>query len=197
MSSSAFDVVRITTGMRLRSGSALIFSRTSRPSITGRLRSRRIKSGRAVPAYFPWLRRQFSASCPLLARIRFLGTFLVFKTSWGRRTSPALSSTSRISTGIGWDSKFILFSPLYFVVFCSRDREAKRGSASRRRLDPNAPAVPFDDFLANGQTDTRAGILGLGMKPLKDHEDAVGVLLRDADAVIANRDLPVVPVPLG
>ena len=65
------------------------------------------------------------------------------------------------------------------------------------RLDPNAAAVPLDDLLANCQADSCARIFGLGMKPLKDHEDPLGVLLRNADAVIASGDLPVVSVSLG
>jgi len=44
--------------------------------------------------------------------------------------------------------------------------------------------LPFDDFLADRQADAGSGIFGLGMKALKNHKNALGVLLRDADPVI-------------
>src|SRR5882762_5892489 len=186
MSSSAFEVVRITTGMRLRSTSSLISARTCRPSLMGRLRSSRIKSGRIVSLNLPCLRRQANASSPLVATIRLLRTLLSLSTSCVSRTSPALSSTSKISTGCDWDSKFILFSLLYFLHGCNGNRKTKCRPSPGGWLDPNVSAVPLDDLLADRQSDAGAGIFGLRMKPLKDHEDTVGVLLRDADAIITN-----------
>ena len=47
MSSSAFDVVITTIGIRRSDGSALISRSASRPSILGMLRSSRMKPGRA------------------------------------------------------------------------------------------------------------------------------------------------------
>jgi len=46
--------------------------------------------------------------------------------------------------------------------------------------------MPLDNLLADSQPDACAWIFGLCMQPLKDYEDTIGVLLRDADAVIAN-----------
>src|SRR5579862_1094699 len=196
MSSSALEVVRITTGMRLKSESSLICLRTSLPSMIGKLRSRRIKSGRGESEYLPCLRRQLSASCPFVAIIRLLRTLLPFNTSWVSRTSPALSSTSKMSTGIGNGCKFILFSPMR-LSFRGRHRETKRDSAFRRRLDPNTASVALDDLLANSEADARPGILGVRVKPLKDDEDSVGVLRRDADAVVLNREFPFLSIPLA
>src|SRR5213592_1933300 len=61
MSSSAFDVVRTTTGINLKLSSSLISRSTWRPSFFGRFRSRRIRSGRGVPAYSPCRRRKAMA----------------------------------------------------------------------------------------------------------------------------------------
>ena len=64
MSSSAFDVVSTTTGIVRSVASALISASTSRPSLRGRLRSSRIRSGRGASAYSPSRRRNRSASTP-------------------------------------------------------------------------------------------------------------------------------------
>src|ERR1043166_4234879 len=58
MSSSAPDVVRITTGMQSNSGSFFISSNTSHPFFLGMFRSSRIIDGRAAPMYFPCRRRK-------------------------------------------------------------------------------------------------------------------------------------------
>jgi len=44
--------------------------------------------------------------------------------------------------------------------------------------------VPFDNLFADRQPDPRASILLPVVKPLKDDEDALGVLRRDANAVV-------------
>jgi len=46
--------------------------------------------------------------------------------------------------------------------------------------------MPLDNFLADGQPDACAWIFGLCMQPLEDDEDTIGVVLRDANAIIAN-----------
>ncbi|WP_331282894.1 hypothetical protein [Kineosporia mesophila] len=48
-----------------------------------------------------------------------------------------------------------------------RQREPERGSLARRRLRPDPPAVPLDDAVHGGQTDTGAGELALLVQPLE------------------------------
>ncbi len=99
MSRSSVEVVRIATGILRSRSSALIAARTSRPPIRGRLRSRRIRSGRGAASYRPSRRRKASASTPSGATCRLLCTFPSLSASRVSRTSPGLSSTRRTSTG--------------------------------------------------------------------------------------------------
>src|SRR2546422_11686034 len=64
--------------------------------------------------------------------------------------------------------------------------EIESRALTRRRLDPDPAAMPFHDPPAHGQPDARARVLASGVKALKNHEDALEVLRRDADAVIAD-----------
>ena len=50
--------------------------------------------------------------------------------------------------------------------------------------------MPFDDFLTDRQADTRSGIFSARVESLEDDENAIGKLRVDADAVVANFDLP-------
>ena len=54
----------------------------------------------------------------------------------------------------------------------------------------DAAAVALDDLLADGQADARAGILGPGVQPLEDDEDALEVFGLHADAVVLHREYP-------
>src|SRR5947209_1536650 len=72
MSSSAVEVVKMTTGILFRLGSSLISSRTSRPPFLGRFRSNRIRSGRGALACFPCRHRKDVASIPSEATCRVL-----------------------------------------------------------------------------------------------------------------------------
>src|SRR5271155_3861333 len=197
MSSSAFDVVRTTTGIRFKSGSCLICASTSRPSFTGKLRSSRIRSGRTVSLYLPCLRKQLNASSPFEATIRLLRTLLSLSTSCVNRTSPALSSTSRMSIVCGCKSKFMVLYLLISLGFHRWNGETKCRASPRRSLHPDASAMPLHDFLANGQADARSGVFRLGMKALKDYEDPVAMLGRDANAVVAYGYLPVPSILLN
>src|SRR5690242_18915861 len=194
MSSSAFDVVRITTGMRFRLASSLISASTSRPSFTGRFRSSRIKSGLTQSLNLPCFRRQASASSPLFATVNLLRTLLSFSTSCVNRTSPALSSTSKISISCDC-SKFIL-GPLLWKRFVSHRgyREYERRSAARRRLHGNRSAVPLGDLLADSQANARAWVFGLRVQPLENYPNALRMFLGNADAVVPDRNLPQVAV---
>src|SRR6266436_6395787 len=82
----------------------------------------------------------------------------------------------------------MLSSFLYLNGFAADDGETKCRAAPRCRLNPDASAVPFRDFLADRQADSCARILGLGVKPLKNDKDAVAVLWGDADAVVTYHD---------
>src|SRR5882762_3801192 len=197
MSSSAFEVVRITTGIRLRSGSAFISASTSRPSLMGRLRSSKIKSGRGLFLNLPWRRRHIKASWPSLATIKLLLTLLSVSTSSVRRMSATLSSTSKISMGCGVDSKFIVGLLLGFIAASIGNAESESGAAARGGLQPNAAAVPLGNFFADGQADAGAGVLRLGMQALKNHEDAVVVFWGDTNAIVTHGNIPAACGSLG
>src|SRR5581483_4786870 len=64
------------------------------------------------------------------------------------------------------------------------------------RLDPDAAAVTFDHLPADGQADARARVFRAGVQALEDEEDPLGVLRRDADAVVADGEHPF-PPPAG
>src|SRR5436309_3956399 len=182
MSSSAFDVVRTTTGISLRLASSLISRRTSRPSFLGRFRSRRIRSGRGLPAYSPCRRRKAIALTPSSTAWRLLRILHSLKPSRARRTSPGLSSTIRISTGVRGVLAFM--SPRSVGL---GNGEEKRGAVSGLRFDPDSPAVAFHDPLAQGQADASPRVFGRDVQPLKNDEDAIEIFWLDADAVVFHR----------
>src|SRR5580692_1131771 len=70
------------------------------------------------------------------------------------------------------------------------EREEKRGSVAFVGLHPYPAAVTLHHFLADGQPDTGAGKFGAGMQPFKDSEYLFVKLLRNTDAVIADRKTP-------
>src|SRR5688572_21065498 len=57
-------------------------------------------------------------------------------------------------------------------------------------LDPDAPLMSFDNLLADGQANSRSGILLLAVQPLEYNEDALEVLLRNANPIVAHGKLP-------
>src|SRR5260221_3708868 len=59
------------------------------------------------------------------------------------------------------------------------------------RGDPDAPAVALDHFLADGEADTGARVLGLVVQTLEHHEDALEILRLDTDAIVADGELEV------
>src|SRR6266498_2166509 len=100
MSSSAAEVVSTTTGMRPRSSSFLISWSTSRPSRRGRLRSRRMRSGRTASTYAPSRRRYDNTSAPSDTTVSRLRTLCSSNASCVMSTSPGSSSTSSTSMGV-------------------------------------------------------------------------------------------------
>jgi hypothetical protein len=55
--------------------------------------------------------------------------------------------------------------------------------------------MAFDDFLADGQTHARAGVLLAGMQALENDKNAVEVFRIDPDPVIADRKEPLAITP--
>src|SRR5580658_6342110 len=100
MSASASEVVRTIVGIVFRLSSFLISARTSRPSILGRFRSSKIKSGRGAWAWAPSCLRKAMASTPSEATCKWTDRFASWKASCVSRTSPGLSSTKRTSMGM-------------------------------------------------------------------------------------------------
>ena len=78
-----------------------------------------------------------------------------------------------------------------------RERESQRRASRLGPIDPDASAVPFRDLLANRQADARAGILGFGMKPLKDHPNPLRVFPGNADSIVPHGNFPRRPIPRG
>src|SRR5258708_9631617 len=66
----------------------------------------------------------------------------------------------------------------------------KSGALTRHRLDPNPPAVPLDDLLADRQADPRPSIFFDRVQALEDDEDTLEVFRCDADAVFADLKRP-------
>src|SRR5262249_51462177 len=137
------------------------------------------------------------------------------------RTSPGLSSTSKISTGRPSSAVLMTACLLGTVLRCwgvtvlgcwlpiqhltpqhrntalPRNREKERRPLPRLPLDPDAAAVALHDPLADRQADARAGVLGAAVQPLEDEKDPLAVLRLDADAVIPHGEEPLRPLGRG
>ena len=59
-------------------------------------------------------------------------------------------------------------------------------------FDPDAPTVPLDDPLANGETDTGPRNLCVRVQPLKHDEDTSGGFGRDPNTLVTHRNQPLV-----
>jgi hypothetical protein len=57
--------------------------------------------------------------------------------------------------------------------------------------------MPFHNFLADCQSDAGTGIFLPAVKPLKDDEDALGVLRGNADAVVSYGERPPIAASAG
>src|SRR5262245_66442147 len=66
------------------------------------------------------------------------------------------------------------------------EREVESRAFMRRRLRPDASAVPGDDPLHSHEPDARARELADGMQALEGYEELVGVRHVEADAVVAD-----------
>src|ERR1035437_3423057 len=99
-----------------------------------------------------------------------------------RRTSPGLSSTRRIWTE---PPLFIAAAPCPI-----RQGEPEGAATPDRRFDPYAAPVALDDPLADREPDAAARIFLPRMQPPEYHKDVVAVFRRDADAMVANVQMP-------
>ena len=123
-------------------------------------------------------------------------------------TSPGSSSTSRTSIcALGVDRlghaalSFIrmLLGLVVAVVLLPLPVGWRAGRVQRNTapgvsrgvgVQPDPAAVVLDDLLAHRQADAGAAVGVPAVQPLEDHEDLVGVLRFDADAVVAAGELP-------
>src|ERR1035438_9343213 len=198
MSSSACEVVSTTTGMNFSISSALISASTSRPSFFGRFRSSRIRSGRTAVLNWPSPRRYDRASTPSRTTFKWFQTRPDFRASRVSRTSAALSSTKRISTG----PAVPVTSPMMFHLDFlgrgfglragGRNTEQKCRSMSGFGFHPDLASMALYNLLADSEPDAGAGKLFGTVQALEQRENAVGVLRLDADAVVPHRKDPVV-----
>src|ERR1700741_4364421 len=105
---------------------------------------------------------------------------------WSSSTSSTSTTSHPVSSVIG-----------VLVVREPRQREAEPGAGTGLGVQADLAAVVLDDLPDHGQADPRAGVGRLIVQPLTDHEDPVGVLGLDPDAVVAEREQPVLAVPLS
>src|SRR5215467_10938064 len=193
MSSSAWDVVRITTGMTRSRGSPFSSASTSRPSLRGRLRSSRISPGRGALAYSPVWWRNCSACSPSFTTCSWLRILWCSNASRVISTSPGSSSTSSTST-----TRALALSAIGVLVLGEHGQgEPETGPCGDRGVEPDPAAVIIDDLLYHGEAYSRAGIGGLVVEALEDHENPVGVLRLDPDPIVADGEQPVVAVAAG
>src|SRR6056297_1640015 len=190
MSSSASELVSTTTGMRRSSRSLSISFRTSVPSFRGRLRSSNTRSGCGLSAYSPSRSRNFIASTPSPTTWRLFSTSPRSSASSVSRTSPGLSSTSRISIGSP-------ANPSVIRDTSHGEREVEGRTLTDRRLDPHVALVAVDYLLAHRQSDAGARVLVFAVESPEDAEHFLALVLGNPDAVVADREDVLVAVSLG
>src|SRR5215470_16595135 len=193
MSSSAWDVVRMTTGMTRSCGSSLSSASTSWPERRGRLRSSRIRSGRGAPVYSPVWRRNCSACSPSVTTCSLFWILWCWNASLVIRMSPGSSSTS--STSTIW---YPVHSGIGILIGWQHGQgKAEPGAGGALGIQPYLASVILDDLLDHGQADAGAGVGRPVVQPLEDNKDPVGVLGLDPNAVVAEREEPVRALPAG
>src|SRR3984885_4864540 len=189
MSDSASDVVRMTIGIVLRSISPLTSARTARPSIFGRFKSSKMRTGRGASAFGPSRRKNAMASTPLAARCSRTDLLASRKVSSVSRTSPGLSSTNSTFTGM-------LFQQhgRRRLRAAHRQRKIKRGAFAEGGLDRDGAAMPFDDLFANRKSDTGAVKFLPLVQSLEYPENLFKKLRFDSEPIVLNREHPFVGV---
>ncbi len=101
-----------------------------------------------------------------------------------------LSDNVRIRPIVLNEQDPVAFVHLPRPLACLRYGEKEGRTLADLRLDPDATAVPLHDLLAYGQPDTGARIFILSMQSLEHLEQLVVILRIDADAVVLDRDGP-------
>src|SRR5690242_9721545 len=92
------------------------------------------------------------------------------RASWIRRTSPGLSSTSKISIGRAPVGPFMSGLPP------RGNGEKERRPLTERGFYPDAAAVTLDDLLAEREANPGARVRGARVQPLEQPEDVLEVL---------------------
>src|SRR5271165_3281891 len=107
-------------------------------------------------------------------------------------TSPGSSSTSRTSTS----SSPTRSDMRWLLIVGGRDgqHEEEFCPVLILSVQPDLPAIVFDDLAAHRKSDTCPRVRSPVMQPLEDHEDAVRVLRLYPDSVVSNREQPVAAV---
>src|SRR5215210_5229998 len=126
------------------------------------------------------------AACPSPTTCSSLATRAPRSASTVRRTSPGLSSTSRI-----WMSVSAMSGGLRAARLRVGHSEVDGASGPGGGVEPDTPVQTADDLLAQREPDARSGVLGAGVQPLEHEKDPIPVLVGDADAVVLHRELPV------
>src|ERR1700722_2795177 len=193
MSDSASDVVRMTIGIVLKSTSLLTSARTSRPSIFGRFKSSKMRTGRGASAFAaPWRRRNAMASTPSAAWCSRTDLLASRNVSSVSRTSPGLSSTRSTSSATLFQRQWRRLRGRRQLRAAGGQGEMKRGANAKGGLDRDCAAMAFDDFFANRQSDASAVKFLPPVQSLKHPEYSLEELRFDSKPVVANGKHPFV-----
>src|SRR5690349_12017663 len=168
----------MTTGSRRVSSLLRMRRSTSRPSILGSFRSRRMTCGRSClsrSAYGPVQNRKSNASAPSRTTTSSFPILFFLSARRVSASSSGLSSTSRI----------ILRS-----ILPPSQSKVKGRSLSFGTFRPDPPAVDGNDPLYRGKTNTGARELADRMQPLKDPEELVCIRHVEPDTVITYIERP-------
>ena len=182
------EVVSTTTGIAVSRRSALISASTSRPSLRGRLRSSRIRSGsghsgsRSCSSAWTPSGARAARCCALVVLERLAHEHdiagVVLDEQDHDRVERGHATIVSESGGPGSVNQ-ILVPPEYAL-------------SSQMRA-----AVVLDDLAAASRGRCRCPRSGRAVQPLEDHEDPLRVLGVDPDPVVGAIEQPVVPPAMG
>jgi hypothetical protein len=68
------------------------------------------------------------------------------------------------------------------------DLKVKSGTGTQSRLYPNATAMAFNNFFANGQPHARAGIFIASVQSLENHKNSIVELRIDPNPIVTYRE---------
>src|SRR6267142_2686238 len=182
MSLSDSELVNITTGIAFSFGSDLTQSRNFFPSIFGILRSSRIRLGVGALPKIPCFDRNWRASTPLFATEIAQAGLPSRNACSVISTSPSLSSTS--NTSAAWSCGLLVVR---------WDREDEVGAFSQFGLKLNVAATKPDEFATSGKSYARSWVFLFSVQSLEDRENSIVELVINANAIVANGELPSIP----